>query len=32
MADTRLPGFWREERHLSFFLSFLVLMTLGVAG
>jgi hypothetical protein len=26
----RLPGFWREDRHLSFFLAFLVLMTIFV--
>jgi len=33
MADkeiTRLPSFWREDRHLSFFLVFLVLMTIFV--
>ena len=31
MADNRLlPGFWREDRHLSFFLAFLVLMTIFV--
>ena len=30
MADIRLPGFWREDRHLSFFLAFLVLMTIFV--
>jgi hypothetical protein len=30
MADTRLPGIWREDRHLSFFLAFLVLMTIFV--
>ncbi len=32
MADIerRLPGFWREDRHLSFFLAFLVLMTIVV--
>jgi hypothetical protein len=30
MADIRLPGFWREDRHLSFFLAFLVLMTVFV--
>ena len=30
MADMRLPGFWREDRHLSFFLAFLVLMTIFV--
>jgi hypothetical protein len=28
--ETRLPGFWREDRHLSFFLAFLVLMTIFV--
>ena len=28
--DRRLPGFWREDRHLSFFLAFLVLMTIFV--
>jgi len=28
--DKRLPGFWREDRLLSFFLAFLVLMTIGV--
>ena len=28
--DQRLPGFWREDRHLSFFLAFLVLMTIFV--
>ena len=27
VADRRLPGFWYEDRHLSFFLAFLVLMT-----
>src|SRR5580658_2331562 len=26
----RFPGFWREDRHLSFFLAFLVLMTIIV--
>jgi hypothetical protein len=26
----RLPSFWREDRHLSFFLAFLVLMTIFV--
>ena len=30
MADIRFPGFWREDRHLSFFLGFLVLMTIFV--
>jgi hypothetical protein len=30
LADRRLPGFWREDRHLSFFLAFLVLMTIFV--
>ena len=32
MADIerQLPGFWREDRHLSFFLAFLVLMTIFV--
>lgn len=29
MADRRLPGFWRENRLLSFFLAFLVLMTIS---
>jgi hypothetical protein len=28
--ERRLPGFWREDRHLSFFLAFLVLMTIVV--
>jgi Ion channel len=28
--DRRLPGFWREDRLLSFFLAFLVLMTIFV--
>jgi hypothetical protein len=28
--NQRLPGFWREDRHLSFFLAFLVLMTIFV--
>jgi hypothetical protein len=28
--DGRLPGFWREDRHLSFFLAFLVIMTIFV--
>jgi Ion channel len=28
--NRRLPGFWREDRHLSFFLAFLVLMTIFV--
>jgi hypothetical protein len=28
--DRRLPGFWREDRLLSFFLAFLVLMTIVV--
>jgi hypothetical protein len=26
----RLPGFWHEDRHLRFFLAFLVLMTIFV--
>jgi hypothetical protein len=30
VADIRLPGFWREDRLLSFFLGFLVLMTIVV--
>ena len=32
MADIerQFPGFWREDRHLSFFLAFLVLMTIFV--
>ena len=30
MDDRRLPGIWREDRHLSFFLAFLVLMTIFV--
>jgi hypothetical protein len=30
VADIRLPGFWREDRLLSFFLAFLVLMTIVV--
>jgi hypothetical protein len=30
VADRRLTGFWREDRHLSFFLAFLVLMTIFV--
>jgi hypothetical protein len=30
VADRRLPGFWHEDRHLSFFLAFLVLMTIVV--
>jgi len=30
VAEIRLPGFWREDRHLSFFLAFLVLMTIFV--
>ena len=30
MADRTLPGFWREDRHLSFFLALLVLMTIFV--
>jgi hypothetical protein len=30
VADRQLPGFWREDRHLSFFLAFLVLMTIFV--
>jgi hypothetical protein len=28
--ERQLPGFWREERHLSFFLALLVLMTIFV--
>jgi hypothetical protein len=28
--NQRLPGFWREDRYLSFFLAFLVLMTIFV--
>jgi len=28
--DRRMPGFWREDRLLSFFLGFLVLMTIVV--
>jgi Ion channel len=28
--NRRLPSFWREDRHLSFFLGFLVLMTIFV--
>jgi len=28
--ERELPGFWREGRHLSFFLAFLVLMTIFV--
>ena len=28
--DRRLPNFWLEDRHLSFFLAFLVLMTIFV--
>src|ERR1700683_5522965 len=28
--NQRLPGFWLEDRHLSFFLAFLVLMTIFV--
>src|SRR3984893_16363127 len=28
--ERQLPGFWREDRHLSFFLVFLVLMTIVV--
>jgi hypothetical protein len=28
--DRRLPGFWREDRLLSFFLAFLVLVTIVV--
>ena len=28
--DRRLPGFWREDRLLSFFLAFLTLMTIAV--
>ncbi len=30
MPDKRLPGFLREDRHLSFFLAFLVVMTIFV--
>jgi hypothetical protein len=30
VPDKRLPGFWREDRHLSFFLAFLALMTIVV--
>src|SRR5580700_2691920 len=30
MPDRRLLGFWREDRLLSFFLAFLVLMTIVV--
>jgi hypothetical protein len=30
VADGRLPGFWREDRYLSFFLAFLALMTIFV--
>jgi hypothetical protein len=30
VTDIRLPGFWREDRLLSFFLGFLVLMTIVV--
>jgi hypothetical protein len=30
MADGWLSGFWREDRHLSFFLAFLALMTIFV--
>jgi Ion channel len=29
-TNRRLAGFWREDRHLSFFLAFLVLMTIFV--
>jgi hypothetical protein len=29
-VDRRLPGFWREDRLLSFFLAFLVLVTIVV--
>ena len=28
--ERQLPGFWREDRHLSFFLAFLVLTTIFV--
>src|SRR6202050_3810327 len=28
--NQRLPGFWLEDRHLSFFLAFLVIMTIFV--
>ncbi len=28
--EPQAPGFWREDRHLSFFLGFLVLMTIFV--
>jgi hypothetical protein len=27
VADIRFPDFWCEDRHLSYFLAFLVLMT-----
>jgi hypothetical protein len=30
MAEATVPGFWREDRHLSFFVAFLVLMTIFV--
>ena len=30
LINRRLPDFWREDRHLSFFLAFLVLMTIFV--
>jgi hypothetical protein len=29
-VERQFPGFWREDRHLSFFLAFLVLMTIFV--
>jgi hypothetical protein len=28
--EQQVPGFWREDRHLSFFLAFLALMTIFV--
>jgi hypothetical protein len=27
--ERQFSGFWREDRHLSFFLAFLVLMTIS---
>jgi hypothetical protein len=30
MIFQQMPGFWREDRHLSFFLAFLVVMTIFV--
>src|ERR1700691_1361355 len=30
VAEIRVPAFWREDRHLMFFLAFLVLMTIFV--